>query len=175
MDREYLSSFERRVQTKPCVVVDSSIILASGVEGFSFQNQCLKYLTKANKEYQPFITKPIMGELFRVLIQIKDPNLAEKAFRFTKDILNDFNYVPHMHLNQNDIDILKDRFSNIPPDDRLHLAHICSANKDWVQKKGLATELRFATIDGKITDLDTIRRLKSRLGIDIVNPLSLSL
>ena len=55
-----LSSFERRVLTKPCVVLDASIILASGVEGFSFQKQCLSYLTKANKEYQPFITKPLI-------------------------------------------------------------------------------------------------------------------
>jgi len=170
-----LSSFERRVLTKPCVVVDASIILASGVEGFSFQIQCAKYLNQANKTYQPFITKPIMGELFRELTRIKDLNLAHSAFQFTKEILTEFNYVPHMHLHQSDIDILKDKFSIIMPDDRLHLAHVCAANRYWVKKKDLSSDLRFATIDNKIIDLDMIRRLKSRLGLDIINPLSLSL
>ena len=170
-----LNSFEKRVLTKPCVVLDASIILASGVEGFPFQKQCIIYLNQANKTYQPFITKPIMGELFRELIGMSDMRLAHSAFEFTKEILTEFNYVPHMHLHQSDIDMLKDKFSIIMPDDRLHLAHVCAANRDWVKKKGLSSDLRFATIDNKITQLDTIRYLKLRLGVEIINPLSLSL
>ena len=171
-----LSSFERRVLTKPWVVIDSSIILAAGAPGFpNKQIQCVKYLNKANKEYQPFITKPIMGELLRELTKLKDMNLSLNAFQFVREIILSFKYIPHMHLDQNDVDFLSNKFSIIPYDDMLHIAHICKANKEWAKNHGAPSNISFATIDSKITDLDIRRYLSSRLGIQIINPLSLSL
>ena len=60
-----LNSFEKRLETKPCVFIDPSVIFASGVNGFKLQDPCAKYISKANKEYRPFITKPMMGELLK--------------------------------------------------------------------------------------------------------------
>ena len=168
-----LSSFEKRLQTKPWVVIDASIILAAGVQPFKQHIQCVKYLAKANKEYQPFITKPIMGELFKELTEVNDINLALSAFQFVRDLLADFRYIPHMHLNQNDLYTLKEHFSSIPYDDRLHIAHICKANRIWAKNNGSLSNISFATIDGKITNPDVRRYLGSRMGIEIINPLSL--
>ena len=168
-----LSSFERRLLTKPWVVIDSSIILSAGVPTFEQYIQCVRYLAKANKEYQPFITKPIMGELFKKLTEVKDINLALSAFQFIKDLITDFRYVPHMHLNQNDLNTLKEHFSSIPYDDRLHIAHICKANRIWAKPNGALSNISFATIDSKITNPDIRRYLSSRMGIEIINPLSL--
>lgn len=170
-----LSSFNRRLKTKPWIVIDSSIILASGAPGFIHRKQCENYLMKANKTYQPFITQPIMGELFKELIEVKDTNLAISAFQFVKDLITNFRFVPHMHLNQKDLDTLKEHFSVIPYDDRLHIAHICKANRVWAKPNGALSNISFATIDSKITDPDIRRYLSSRMSIEIIDPLSLSL
>ena len=172
---EEFSSFERRVQTKPWVVIDSSIILAAGAPGFSRQIQCMRYLNKSNKEYQAYITKPIMGELLKELSEMKDINLAMSAFEFIRNMIIKFKYIPHMHLDQDCINTLRNHFSIIHPDDRLHIAHVYTANKKWAREKEAPGDIRFATIDNKIVQPDTIRYLKLRLGVEIINPSSLFL
>lgn len=172
---EELNRFQRVLRMKKCVVIDASVILASGVPTFKESIPCQRYLKKINKQYRAFITKPIMGELLNELCEINDTNLSNDAYNFTKELLKEFIFIPHMHLNDNDLNLLNNYFSVIPKDDRLHIAHVCEANRDWVPKQKDTNKLSFATIDRKIVDETTIRLIQGRLGLEIINPLSVSL
>lgn len=169
------SSFEKKANLKPWVVVDPSIILAAAAEDTEEEGKpCAAYLRKAGIMYHPYITKPMMGEILNKLKGIDDDSIAYTAFNFVRSFLKEFKSIPHMHLNSADIDTLYTYFSHIPLDDRLHIAHICEANRIWAPKQPLyQTNFSFATIDGEVIGLETIRRLQNRLSLRIINPLNL--
>ena len=175
MEQE-LNQFERRLLLKPCVFIDPSVILASGIEGFSLKEPCVRYISKANKGYRPFITKTMMGEIFKRLCKIDDINTAQSAFIFFKNLFSEreFRFIPHMNSSWA-TKYLKDNCSLIPLDDRLNLSHIYAAisHPKIKEKEQLNSNIHFATIDEKINQSDIVRFISMRLGIKIVNPQSL--
>ena len=167
-----LNSFEKRLLVKPSVFIDASIILGSGVDGFSPEDGCAKYLSKANKEYKPFITKPIMGEIFGKICLIKDSIKATNAFELIKELLTTRNFVLIGHLNHDSIfEYLSNNCSIVPHDDRLHLCNIyASVQTAEFKEKYNHKAIHFATIDTNVNNPDVVRKLSSRLGIKIINP-----
>ncbi len=168
---QILSPFEKRLLVKPCVFIDASVILASGVVGFSKEDSCAKYLTKADKMYRPFITKPMMGEIFGRLCKIQDLNTSHNAFEFIRNLLieRNFCFIPHL-MNDWAFKFLQENCSIIPHDDALHISHIYAILQHPTLKQQLNSSVHFATLDTKVNSPDIIRKISTRLGIKIVNP-----
>lgn len=167
-----LNRFEKVLMLKPCVFIDASVILASGVVGFPSQDSCAKYLAKAYKEYRPFITKPMMGEIFKRLCKIEDINTSYNAFRFIRDLLIErkFCFIPHL-TNDWSLNYLKQHCSIIPHDDILHISHVYAVlQNSTLKQQHNVHDVHFATLDSKINNPEVIRKISIRLGIKIINP-----